>query len=109
MNKQPDIQKRVDEAMSSLDNITPAGPNPFFFTRLEARMNRNERNVWEQLSRVITRPAFAALTLSLVLIMNAYVAVQGVTASNQLPDVSEMASTDDLRETSFYDIENLQP
>jgi hypothetical protein len=110
MSKMSDIQKKIDEALASVDNIERAMPNPFFYTRLEARLARNRLNFWERLSREISRPSIAISTLALVVILNAAVIVQGMTAVNDVPEISEMASTDDLRaSTSFYDIENNQP
>jgi hypothetical protein len=104
-----DIQKKVDEVMGSVDNIQRAMPNPFFYTRLEARMTASKMNSWEKLSRLVSRPAIAAVTLSLVLIINALVLVEGISALDNVPDLSEMASAEDLRPTSYYDIENAQP
>jgi hypothetical protein len=72
-------------------------------------MQRNEKNMWEKMSRVITRPVFAAATLSLVLIINVFVAFQGISALDNEPDLSDMVTTEDLRTTAFYDIENVQP
>lgn len=109
MNKVTEIQKKVDDAMDSIVNITKATPKPFFYTRLEARLYRTERNGWERLSRLISRPAVAIATLSLVLILNGFVVVKGISAINDMPELREMAATEDLRVTSYYDIENVQP
>ncbi len=109
MSKMSDIQKHIDEVLDSVGNIERATPKPFFFTRLEARMNREQKNVWEKLSRLVTRPSIAALTLSLVLILNAFVAVQGMSAAQHEPDRAEVASAEDLRTPTYYDIENVQP
>lgn len=108
MNK-TDVQKKVDEVMDSLRNIERATPRPFLFTRMEARLYRQQSNGWERLSFMISRPVVAVSTLSLVLILNALAVVQGVSAVNDMPELTEMAATEDLSVTSFYDIENVQP
>lgn len=109
MNKMADIQRKVDEALESVGNIEKAVPAPFFFTRLEARMRKDRRNFWENLSRLVTKPAIAGFTVSLVLIINVFVLIQGISSMDNMPDPSEMATTEDLRPTSYYDIENVQP
>jgi hypothetical protein len=110
MDKMSDIQKKIDEVLASVDGIGPATPNPFFYTRLEARILRNRYNYWEKVSRAVSRPVVAVAALALVLVLNAAVVVQGVNAVDNVPDLSEMASTEDLRSSAtFYDIENNQP
>jgi len=109
MNKLTDIQKRVDEAMDSALNITRATPQPFFYTRLLARISRQESNYWEKMSRLVSRPAFAFMSVSLVLLLNIFVAVNETNASTAKPDLSEVATADDLGTNTFYDIENVQP
>lgn len=108
MNKITNIQMRVEEALESIRNIERAMPRPFFYTRLEARLKAGEKNVWESLSRVITRPVLAFGTLSIVLIINAFVVVSEASHNGE-PRNSEIASIEDIRSTSYYDIENIQP
>lgn len=110
MNKMSDIQRKVEEALASVDNIRQAQPNPFFYTRLEARMSGTREGFWERISKTVSRPAVAVLTLSLVIILNVAVVVQGTDSVSNVPELSEMASAEDLRaSTSYYDIENNQP
>jgi hypothetical protein len=109
MNKKSDIQKSIDEALESIVNIQRAAPKPFFFTRLQARMMRSESGVWDRVSRFITRPVFAVATMSLVLLLNAYVIIHGVSAQDNRGNLAEISSTEDLGVTTFYDIENAQP
>lgn len=109
MNKMTDIQKKVDEAMDSILHIGKAEPNPFFFTRLQARIRRVEGSSWEQMSRLITRPAFAVLAVSAVLILNLFVALNETSLPGTKPDLSEVATVDDLGANAFYAIENVQP
>jgi len=46
MKQDPNIQKKVEEALSSLDGIQRAQPGPYFVTRLTARLQNDKRNVW---------------------------------------------------------------
>jgi hypothetical protein len=109
MNKKSDIQKSIDEALESIVNIERAMPKPFFFTRLQARMMKNDTNGWDRVSRFITRPVFAVATMSLVLLLNAYVIIHGVSAQDNGGKLTEISSTEELGATTFYDIENAQP
>ena len=58
--------------MGSLDHVTPASPAPFFYTRLTARMMREEKNFWGRISRIITRPAVAGLSVAVILLVNIF-------------------------------------
>ncbi len=114
MTKIPDIQRKIEDALGSLDGIQPAEPAPFFYTRLMARIERKEKNVWETWSRVISRPAVALSTLVLVLFFNALVLFQGsttyTTTIQQSPDYRELSMADEYHQvTAFFDNENFQP
>lgn len=110
MNNVSEIQKKVDAALASVDSIERAVPNSFFYTRLQARLQRGELNAWDRVSRALARPAVALASLALVLLLNAAVVVTGISNTNNNADVAEMSSTEDLRASiSFYDIENNEP
>uniref|UniRef100_UPI00404862E0 hypothetical protein n=1 Tax=Roseivirga sp. TaxID=1964215 RepID=UPI00404862E0 len=40
MKNEQHITQKIEETMRSLDGMLPAEPNPFFFTRLQARMEK---------------------------------------------------------------------
>jgi uncharacterized membrane protein YdfJ with MMPL/SSD domain len=109
MNKMTDMQSKVDEAMNSVLNIGQAMPQPFFYTRLMARINRQENNYWDRVGSLISRPAFAFITVSMVLLLNIYVAFNESSPPSVNSDLSEIATADDLGANTFYDIENVQP
>jgi hypothetical protein len=109
MNKNPDLLTKVEEAMNSVLNIGRATPQPFFYTRVMARISREDSNPWERISSYVSRPAFAFVTVSLVLMLNVFVALNESSASVMKTDNSEVATADDLGTNSFYDIENVQP
>ena len=109
MTKMTTIQKKVEEALESITGIKPASPAPFFYTRLEARLQREESNNWERMSQFISRPAFAFSTVLIVLMLNIFVAFIETSSSTDQQEISEVATADDLGTNSFYDIENVQP
>ena len=109
MNKMTDIQKSVEEAMDSILNIAQATPQPFFYTRLIARIEKQESNGWEKMSSLVSRPAFAFITVFMVLLLNIYVAFNETSTASSSAEISEVATADDLGTNTFYDIENVQP
>lgn len=109
MNKMTDIQKRVDEAMDSILNIGQATPQPFFYTRLMARIERQESSGWERITGLISRPVVALITVSTVLMLNIYVALNESSPSVNGSEISDVATADDFGTNTFYDIENVQP
>ncbi len=73
MNKRPDIGKRAEKALESLDAIKRAEPQPFFYTRLMARLRRDEKTWWETTGSFLARPVTVAVCLVLLLIFNAFI------------------------------------
>ena len=69
MTQKDNIQKKVEEALNSLDGIQPASIQPFFYTRLQARLDQT-RGVWENISSFISRPAMMLTTVCLVILLN---------------------------------------
>jgi hypothetical protein len=84
MNREKDIQKRVDEALESLNAIKRAEPTPFFYTRLRARMEKEQKNAWERLAALLAKPAVATMSLVLILAINAFFLVR----SNESPNTT---------------------
>jgi hypothetical protein len=109
MNKMTDIQTRVDETMDSILNIAQAAPQPFFYTRLMARIQKQGSSGWEKISGLISHPVVAIITVSTVLVLNIYVALNESSQSVNSYEISDVATADDFGTNSFYDIENVQP
>ena len=71
MNQEKNIGKKVEQAMNSLDGISSASPGPFFFTRVQARLQRQRSSGWESVTSFITRPAVALAGLCIIILLNA--------------------------------------
>ena len=111
MDKKANLEKLIQGTLDSLNGLAPSSPAPFFYTRLQARLMRSEKNIWEKISGVIAQPAFAVLSIVLVVLLNTVVVVRNETAVTfPVPDQTEMAVMDEYKQaTSFYDVENVQP
>lgn len=70
MDKQQ-INKLVDRAMQSMDAAERAMPKPFLLTRINARMQQEEKEtIWDKAVYLLTRPAYVIPALALVLLLN---------------------------------------
>ena len=105
------IQVKVEETLSSLNQVQRAGAGPFFYTRLQARLTKTERNIWEKLSILLSRPAVAIVGICLIIFINTLTVIDIKQASPSLAEQTEPIYDEEynLAVTSFYDIENLEP
>jgi hypothetical protein len=111
MNRQEQINKLVEEAMSSLEDAQRAAPAPFLLTRIRARMNRPTGSLWEKAVFFISRPAIAFTGICLVLLINVLVIAYNKTSDNTASEMIVQNTADEFTytTTSIYDIENTQP
>ncbi len=111
MKSKMDIDKKVDEALLSIDAIERASAPPFFFTRLEARMQKGN-TLWEKISVFLTNPVFAFGSICLILFFNIYVISSSpATTMNIAQQTSELATVDEYSQVSsnLFEFENLKP
>lgn len=66
MKKRYNKEEEIERTLQSLEGIQPAEPNPFFYTRLQARMEQKfvKKTGWQW------RPVYAYAALGLVLLLN---------------------------------------
>src|SRR5882757_9235439 len=100
MNKQERIDKMTEEAMDSLDGSKRATAKPYLFTRLMARMERQNENAWDNVGRFIARPAVVIAGLCMIIAVNVMViASNNSTAAGT--SVAEQSATQDEFSTSI--------
>ena len=106
MNNNSDIQKLVDETLNSLNGIQKAEPTPFLFTRVMARLNKEENSLWEKLAYIFSKPAVTFATVILFIAINSVVLYRVAGNSTSAPqEQAVMADNDfDLSVNSIYDI-----
>lgn len=113
MNRQPDFKKKADQTLKSLEGIQRAEPQPYFFTRVKARLERGEKNIWEVMGVFLARPAIAFSGLCLILAINIFILTKKDTVSTQLNAVQNTQVTEDENilavASNTYDYENLEP
>lgn len=109
METPADINRQVEEALNSLDGIRRAEPKPFFFNRVWARLQREERSIWESLAGLLSRPAVAFTSMAFLILVNVFVVVS---RNHERVDLSasEAPLADQYRfAQSVYEIENVLP
>jgi hypothetical protein len=113
MNMNPEFEKKIEDALNSLDGIQRAEPRPFFYTRVIGRLQKEERTIWETMGSFISRPAVVIAGLCVILVMNAFILVnQDNTATNPSQAASEQINTDNdyiLASSSSFDYANIDP
>ena len=101
------INKKIDDALQSIDNISKASPRPFFFTRLEARM-LNEKNIWNKMSSFFARPVIAFACICLVIMINIAVIFTSINSQESYAQPgNEVAAVDEYNQvtTGLYELE----
>ena len=98
MKKSDHIEKMLDDALSSADGAGRAPAKPFLFTRIRARMERNDGTAWETAVKFITRPAVAFAGLCLVIGINVGVIIYNqpaapFSASKQIENADEFSTS----------------
>lgn len=107
MSKKQDINKKVDEILDCLQGIHRASPQPFFYTRLIARMNKKAATRWERIASLIAKPAIAFATIALFLLVNIAIVFHFSRSANSInKDDSAVVSDNEysLSVSSLYDI-----
>lgn len=112
MNNNDHINKLIEDALNSVDDIQRAEPKPFLLTRINARMNNGTASIWEKAGWFITRPAVAFTGLCLIILINVMVMMNtGSLNTNNNTEQVAVNSADEFSSTvaTIYDIENTQP
>lgn len=104
------INKLIDEALNSLDDAGQASPKPYLFTRLNARMQNAKENTWDNALSFISKPAFAFVSLCLVIAINVTVISYNYNAATTAASEEPFAAVDEYSSvTVLNDIENIEP
>lgn len=108
INKE-NIQQEVDKTLESLDGLNRAVANPFLFTRIKARMQK--QSGLERITSFLNRPVIALAVLALVIAFNSW-AVFGSENESSRQEKNGVAITDiadeyNLVANNNYNYENI--
>lgn len=69
-------EQKIESILNSLDGLEKANPRPFFFTRLEARMQEEVKGSFvEKILGFLIRPSVAIAAVVLIVVVNAFVII----------------------------------
>ena len=108
MKHKQDIDKMIEETLNSLDGMQRAEPRPFFFTRLQQKLQNSNKSLWDELERFIARPAVALIGVALLIILNISLIITKEESSVPVNEQEEQAFAEEysLNATTIYDFEN---
>lgn len=116
MKPRSEADRKIEQILDSLDGIGKAEPRPYFFTRVMARLEREQKTVWERAGAFISRPAVVVGSLVLVLVLNVFVLFrqddQLSGANGTAVNLSGQLVTDNeyiIASSSSFDYENFDP
>ena len=69
-----DWEQQAEKALASLDGLQRASSNPFLYTRIIARVGR-QQNKWARIASFISRPAIALSAAIFFLGINAWIVI----------------------------------
>jgi hypothetical protein len=102
--------KDTEHILDSLEDLQKASPGAFFYTRVQARLQKEETGIWGNLAGYITRPAVALVTLGLIFLLNAAAFFYEREASSVTADQNEQTISEEYNTTlaanSYYDENN---
>jgi hypothetical protein len=102
-----DKKKEIETIINSLEGMQKASPGDFFFTRVQAKLQKEEISLWGRIASFITKPTVALATLCLIFLLNAAALFYQSSSSTSMVDQVEQSSADDYNTTlaanSYYD------
>ena len=111
MKSKLNIEKKIDDALCSIDHIERVSMPSYFFTRLEARMQKG-RTIWDKMTNLLANPVIAFGSICIILSLNIYVIASSPEVGiNISPQTTEFASVDEYSQVSsgVFEFENFKP
>jgi len=105
MKNDRSIEQKVEQALASLDHVTRADTDPFFYTRLAAKMHAEEDSVWIKLSAFLARPVVIASFLVAAVAGNYFIFSRNADTSAK-PGYAELSQDEyNVQAITYYDPE----
>ena len=105
MKNKQQIQQEVDKTLDSLDSIKKTTATPYLFSRIKARLEREEKSFWSRSIAFISRPAVAITAIVIAITINAAVFFESRSGTVQTAQDGEQlfASEYNLTDSTIYD------
>ena len=110
MKNDENIERQIEEALNSIGSIQRATPKPYLFTRLNARLNKQTKSIWESAAAFISRPAVVAISLCLILTINISVLLINISSTKNTTNETAVNITndDDDYSATYVTIDNIE-
>src|SRR5258705_1957362 len=76
MKNKEQIQQEINKTLDSLTGVQRAVANPYLYTRIIARMQKQDKSFWELATGFMARPAIAIAAILLIIAINLTVLFQ---------------------------------
>lgn len=73
--KQKPVDQRVEDTLTSLEGMERASVQPWFFTRVNARLQKDENSRWAVIGSFLSKPVVALAGVSAILILNVFLLI----------------------------------
>lgn len=94
MKQNSKIAEEVEKTLDSLEGLAQAKPRPFFYTRLEAALEKHHQSAVKERFNWMPKPAFIWSALGLVVVLNIFSAINYAThAPVSRTDLSQNSET----------------
>ena len=105
MNEQKHIREEVEKTLESLNGVQRAAANPYLFTRIEARLEKEERSFWSRALTFISRPSVAVPAIVLTILINTAIFFEFKSEKVQTPQEEEQffASEYNVSDNTIYE------
>jgi|Wag4MinimDraft_19_1082662.scaffolds.fasta_scaffold06621_2 hypothetical protein len=88
-----------EDVINSLENIRRAEPQPFLFTRVQARLLREQSRPEIAIFRFVTRPIFAICFAVLFIFINGYLVNQKMKENSLADDIGQPIAVEYVQHT----------
>lgn len=79
----------TEEIIESLDGVQRAEPKPFLYTRISARIAKEESSGFSLILKVISAPAFSLGIAVLIVLINGYFMMKSTDSTIDTSDLSQ--------------------
>ncbi len=91
----------TEEIINSLDGIQRAEPSPFLYTRIHARLHRNENSMVFTIFRYITKPSFVMAVVMLIILVNGFIMYNRIEMQQNQEDMSQTIAAEYGRQNTI--------
>lgn len=105
MDNKKRIHDEVDKTLNSLDGIQRAMANPYLFTRIKAKLERDEKSIWSKALTFLSRPSVALPAILLATFINIAIFFEFRSERKQTTQEAEQvfASEYNLSDNTIYE------